>query len=260
MLPLLNDPDEEIHFYALLGFGKRKDLAAGPIILETLRQEQLAEQYKVWTMQALGALSGGTWDYDMHQWGPQRPGNQQAIEQFEVWLNKQQKELSWGEPLNGLRCRWVDVPLEVEVGTAPMVSVEIENVRNQPIIWKCQSGITWGFKRSELSTILADFTIQLGQGVRPATTTEITGATLSDSAKDYYRLEAGGKLVLTARLPFTLDKVGETKIGCEVARLDPTTSVDHPLNGFTCPPLLIDVAEPPQHTDAAGAVPSAPGE
>lgn len=89
LLPLLNDPDEEIRFYALLGFGRRKDVAAGPVIVEVLRQKQIAEQYKVWTMQALAALSGSTWNYDMHEWGPQRPGNQIAIEQIEVWLNDQ---------------------------------------------------------------------------------------------------------------------------------------------------------------------------
>ena len=86
LLPLLYDPDGYVRFYALLGFGKRKDLAAGPVILEALRKEQLDEQYKVWVMQSMGALSGSTWNYDMHEWGPGKPGNKKAIEQFEAWL------------------------------------------------------------------------------------------------------------------------------------------------------------------------------
>ncbi|MBN2703817.1 MAG: HEAT repeat domain-containing protein [Pontiellaceae bacterium] len=100
LMTLLNDPDEEVRFYALLGFGKRKDLAAGAVILEMLRQEQLDEQYKVWTMQALAALSGSTWDYDMHEWGPQRSGNQNAILRFKKWLDKQQANLTWQQTID----------------------------------------------------------------------------------------------------------------------------------------------------------------
>jgi hypothetical protein len=89
LLPLLSDKDEQVRYYALLSFGRRKDLAAGPVILEALRLEKLPEQYKIWVMQSMSALSGGTWNYYMHEWGPARPDNQKAIERFESWLKSQ---------------------------------------------------------------------------------------------------------------------------------------------------------------------------
>jgi HEAT repeat protein len=85
---LLTDKDGEVRYYALLSFGKRKDLAAGPVILEALKSETLAEQYKVWVMQAMSALSGSTWNYWMHEWGPARPSNKTAIAEFEAWLKE----------------------------------------------------------------------------------------------------------------------------------------------------------------------------
>ena len=39
-------------------------------------------------MQAMSALSGNTWNYYMHEWGPARSGNQKAIEEFEAWLRE----------------------------------------------------------------------------------------------------------------------------------------------------------------------------
>ncbi|HEX7619460.1 MAG TPA: HEAT repeat domain-containing protein [Verrucomicrobiae bacterium] len=97
LLPLLSDKDEHVRYYALLSFGQRKDLAAGPVILEALRRDQFAEQYKVWVMQAMSALSGNTWNYYSHEWGPARPGNQTAIAQFEAWLKKRQAAAKAGE-------------------------------------------------------------------------------------------------------------------------------------------------------------------
>ena len=97
LLPLLSDKDEHVRYYALLSFGQRKDLAAGPVILDALRRDQFAEQNKVWVMQAMGALSGNTWNYYSHEWGPARPGNEKAIAQFEAWLKKQQPTTKAGE-------------------------------------------------------------------------------------------------------------------------------------------------------------------
>jgi hypothetical protein len=87
---LLRDKDAQVRFYALLSYGKQKDLAAAPVILEMLRGEPAAEQRKIWVMQAMSALSGNTWNYDMAHWGPGAPGNQKAIEIFEAWMEKQQ--------------------------------------------------------------------------------------------------------------------------------------------------------------------------
>ena len=97
LLPLLSDPDEHVRYYALLRFGQRKDLAAGPVILEALSRDTMAEQNKVWVMQAMSALSGNTWNYYSHEWGPTRPSNQKAIEQFEAWLKKQPAATKAGE-------------------------------------------------------------------------------------------------------------------------------------------------------------------
>ena len=97
LLPLLKDKDEHVRYYALLSVGQRKELAAGPVILEALRRDQFAEQYKVWAMQAMGALSGSTWNYYSHEWGPARPGNQTAITRFEAWLKKRQAATKAGE-------------------------------------------------------------------------------------------------------------------------------------------------------------------
>jgi hypothetical protein len=97
LLPLLSDKDEHVRYYALLRFGQRKDLAAGPVILDALRRDQFAEQNKVWVMQAMSALSGNTWNYYSHEWGPARPGNQTAIAQFEAWLKKRQAATKAGQ-------------------------------------------------------------------------------------------------------------------------------------------------------------------
>jgi hypothetical protein len=97
LLPLLGDPDEHVRSYALLNFGQRKDLAAGPVILEALRRDQFAEQNKVWVMQAMGGLSGNTWNYDSHEWGPASVRNEKAIGQFEAWLKKRQSATKAGE-------------------------------------------------------------------------------------------------------------------------------------------------------------------
>jgi HEAT repeat protein len=97
LLPLLSDKDEHVRYYALLSFGQRKDLAAGPVILEALRRDQFAEQYKTWVMQAMSALSGNIWNYYPHEWGPAWLGNQKAIAQFEAWLKKRQSATKAGE-------------------------------------------------------------------------------------------------------------------------------------------------------------------
>jgi len=39
----------------------------------------------VTVMQALSALTGSTFNYNLHEWGP--PANAQAIARFQVWLS-----------------------------------------------------------------------------------------------------------------------------------------------------------------------------
>ena len=45
-----------------------------------------AGQHEVTVMQSLAALTGQQFGYDMHNWGPGTPGNQQAIRQFQDWM------------------------------------------------------------------------------------------------------------------------------------------------------------------------------
>jgi hypothetical protein len=88
LAPLLNDPDEAVRFEALRGFAQQKDLAACPVILELLMRTHAgpAGQHEITVMQALAALTGQQFGYDMHNWGPGTPRNQQAIRQFQDWM------------------------------------------------------------------------------------------------------------------------------------------------------------------------------
>jgi hypothetical protein len=91
LLPLLSDKEEPVRFQSLRCFAQQKDLAAGSVILEALKRDQLDEQFKVTVMQAMSKLAGSTFKYFVHEWGPDRPGNRRAIEQFEAWLRQRQK-------------------------------------------------------------------------------------------------------------------------------------------------------------------------
>jgi hypothetical protein len=88
LAPLLNDPDEAVRLGALRCFAQQKDLAACPVILELLMSAHAgpAGQDEVTVMQALAALAGEQFGYDMHNWGPGTPRNQEAIRQFQDWM------------------------------------------------------------------------------------------------------------------------------------------------------------------------------
>ncbi|MBC8873488.1 MAG: HEAT repeat domain-containing protein [Planctomycetes bacterium] len=86
LLRLLNDEDETVRFKALRCFAEQKDLAAGPVILKLLKQDQISRQYRVTVMQSMSKLAGSTFNYRQHTWGPGTPGNTRAIEKFEAWL------------------------------------------------------------------------------------------------------------------------------------------------------------------------------
>jgi hypothetical protein len=88
LVSLLSDPDEAVRFEALRCFARQKDLAACPVILELLMRTHAgpAGQHEVTVMQAIVALTGTQFGYDMHNWGPGTSGNQQAIRQFQDWM------------------------------------------------------------------------------------------------------------------------------------------------------------------------------
>ena len=64
----------------------KRDLAAGPILVDAMRKETLNEQHKVDVMQSLVAFAGQQWGYDMHNWGPDGRGNGEAIAEFQNYL------------------------------------------------------------------------------------------------------------------------------------------------------------------------------
>jgi hypothetical protein len=88
LMPLLNDADEPVRSEALRCFAQQKDLAACPVILDSLMRNHPGPggQHEITVMQALFALTGQRFGYDMHNWGPGTPGNRQAIVEFGVWM------------------------------------------------------------------------------------------------------------------------------------------------------------------------------
>jgi len=87
LLPLLRDEDEAVRMGALQSFARQKDPAAGPVILELLRRDRLGASAGGDVIQALSALAGDTFGYDMHNWGPAKRGNRDAIRRVEAWLS-----------------------------------------------------------------------------------------------------------------------------------------------------------------------------
>jgi HEAT repeat protein len=88
LMSLLTDGDESVRIEALRCFAQQEDLAACPVILDSLMRNHAGPggQHEVTVMQALAALAGQHFGYDMHNWGPGSLGNQQAIGKFEAWM------------------------------------------------------------------------------------------------------------------------------------------------------------------------------
>jgi len=83
LLALLSDSDAGVQDEALRAFAMQKDLAACQVILDAINAEHPGPGN---VMQAMSALTGGTFGYDMHNWGPSTPTNLQAIRRFEAWM------------------------------------------------------------------------------------------------------------------------------------------------------------------------------
>jgi hypothetical protein len=84
LAPLLSAKDAGVSLEAVTCFARRKDLLAGPPILRLLKQERMDPGEAVTVMQALNALAGSAFSYDMHNWGPKANGK--AIARLEAWL------------------------------------------------------------------------------------------------------------------------------------------------------------------------------
>jgi hypothetical protein len=86
LLQLLRDDDESIRVDAIVCFSHQEDPAAGPVIVEMLNRDEMSEQHKVYIMQSMHRLVDDTCGYYMHEWGPNRRGNLEAIQEFEERL------------------------------------------------------------------------------------------------------------------------------------------------------------------------------
>ena len=87
LMPLLKDANGPVKMAALRCFSQQHDLAAGPVILEMLKEEAGLVQDKVTVMQALSNLAGTNFNYDMHNWGTGKI-NTRSIEEIENWFNQ----------------------------------------------------------------------------------------------------------------------------------------------------------------------------
>jgi hypothetical protein len=86
LAPLLSATDDRLALEAVTCFAGHKDLLAGPPILHRLKLERIDPGQAVTVMQALNALAGSAFSYELHNWGPKANGK--AITRFEAWLRR----------------------------------------------------------------------------------------------------------------------------------------------------------------------------
>lgn len=178
--------------------------------------------------------------------------------------NKADEEAKdWGEAVEGLRVRWVKSGEPVVAGTRPEVSVEVENASPDPILWNCNSEITWAVSWPDKSVLrggsYVNFRVRTGNGVRLATAQEVrrefgTGSPDlkgQDPMPGHYRLLPGCRLYLTTEYPRTLAEPGQAAIEAIVARRFPLPGVELPTKeGYmTCPPLILEVLPASEKAD-----------
>ena len=164
---------------------------------------------------------------------------------------------AWGAPKAGLRCRWLDVPGPVTVGSRPRVSVEVQNSLKEPILWDCTSEVSWGLAvvptpaSRPSGYTMPKFAVKMGAGVRLAKGKEVREALgvagrleLKDGDRlpGYYYFAPGASLILTGELPWALNESGEVLIASEVARYWPDGGRDYGEEGrMLCPVLELMV-------------------
>jgi hypothetical protein len=86
---LLRDPETKVRIQACSCLAAHKDLAAAHTLLAFLKSAAVEPGDAVGIMQALAKLTGSTFNYNLHQWGPASPGNREAIARFEEWIRRQ---------------------------------------------------------------------------------------------------------------------------------------------------------------------------
>jgi hypothetical protein len=146
----------------------------------------------------------------------------------------------WGQPNDGLRCRWVFSHRPVPVDTQPELMVEVQNVSKELIEWQCRSEMTLGVTfggNSKQGGAMPQFLIESAGGV------SATGSGLA--------IPAGGTVRLKARWPYVVHKPGRYHVEAILVRQPIPVNESTALwpKTFTCPPMVVSVA------DAAGRVP-----
>jgi hypothetical protein len=77
LAPLLASKDSALRLEATACFARHKDILAGPSLCDLLKQDRIDPGQGVTVMQALNALAGSSFSYDLHHWGP--TANRQAM-------------------------------------------------------------------------------------------------------------------------------------------------------------------------------------
>jgi hypothetical protein len=86
LAPLLFSKDARLCLEAVTCFARHKNPLAGPPLLGFLKLDRIDAGQAVSVMQALHALAGSAFGYDLHNWGP--TANRKAITRFETWLRQ----------------------------------------------------------------------------------------------------------------------------------------------------------------------------
>jgi hypothetical protein len=126
---------------------------------------------------------------------------------------------AWSDAIDGLRCRWVRSAESIVAGTAPTITVEVENVSSEEILWNCESGMTLGISVKGVSPAntmtMPKFRVRVGKGASPAYP---SGAPTLGKDPDYFRLEQGGRLKIVCALPWVLPGPGRYEVSAIVGR------------------------------------------
>ena len=145
----------------------------------------------------------------------------------------------WGEAVEGLRSRWVFPTEPIVAGTSPILTMEIENISSNQIIWNCDSGMTWGLNILGISPpnamTMPKFRVKVGQGSTP----EYPGGRAGPEPQptDFYKLQPGGRLTLSCALPWVLPKAGQYEVNGIIWRRQSKSEGIK----MTCPLLVLNV-------------------
>ncbi len=148
----------------------------------------------------------------------------------------------WGEVVEGLRVRWVHPNEPIVRGTAPVLTMEVENVSSKQIIWECSSGFTWGLNVHGVSPAntltMPKFRVQVGSGASPEYPGGKTGP--EPQPTDHYKLEPEGRIRLSCALPWVLPDSGQYTVnGVVWRRKSKTESLE-----IGCSSLVLNVVNP----------------